>query len=355
MSNFGDAIAPSRGDEFSGNGSPLADCESPSSNARLVQCTNCGTEHVGDFCPACGQKVHLHNTLSAVGHDLVHGILHLDGKLWDTLKLLTTRPGELTRRYIAGERVRFVSPMSMFLFTVFAMFAVFQVVGITAPTDIVAQAALPEEMSQARSKIVERIAKIEEGIAQAKIAGDPAPSMSADLAEAKAELRAYDGARTIVLNEELGASVTFTKVGISIIDSAVEKWQKNPGLMIYKMQANAYKFSWLLIVLSIPFLSTLFLKNKTFNAYHHAVFVTYFFSFLSFIFVVCSLGSLLPGIGTRAFALLPIIAPIHLYLQLKQAYLLTHWAAIWRFSALLFSMLIVILAFVITLGLIGTF
>ncbi len=355
MSNFSDNIAPTRGDEILGNGEALADRKLPSSNVHRVHCTNCGIEHAGDFCPACGQKVHLHNTLSAVGHDLVHGILHLDGKLWDTLKLLTTRPGELTRRYIAGERVKFVSPMSMFLFTVFAMFAVFQVVGITAPTDIVAQAALPEEMSKARSKIVERIAKIEEGIAQAQIAGDSIPSMRADLAKAKAELRAYDGARTIVLNEELGASVTFTKVGISLIDAAVEKWQKNPGLMIYKMQANAYKFSWLLIVLSIPFLSVLFMKDRLFNAYHHAVFVTYFFSFLSLIFVVCSLVSLFPGIGTRAFVLLPIVAPIHLYLQLKQAYVLTHWAAIWRFSALLLSMLIVILAFVATLGFIGTF
>ncbi|MEC8179361.1 MAG: hypothetical protein VX072_06825, partial [Pseudomonadota bacterium] len=51
-------------------------------------CLNCGTELVGPHCHTCGQAAHLHRTLSAVGHDLVHGVLHLDGKLWHTLPLL---------------------------------------------------------------------------------------------------------------------------------------------------------------------------------------------------------------------------------------------------------------------------
>lgn len=40
-------------------------------------------------------------------------------------------PGRLTRRYIDGERVKFVSPMALFLFTVFLMFAVFAFTGGT--------------------------------------------------------------------------------------------------------------------------------------------------------------------------------------------------------------------------------
>lgn len=103
--------------------------------AQSVACLNCGTAYAGHFCPECGQKAHVHRSLAAIGHDIMHGVLHLDGKLWETLPLLAFKPGELTRRYIAGERARFVSPMAMFLFTVFAMFAVFQMVGVTAPTD----------------------------------------------------------------------------------------------------------------------------------------------------------------------------------------------------------------------------
>ena len=84
-------------------------------------CLNCGTELIGEHCHACGQKVHIHRTISAIFHDLVHGVLHLDGKLWTTLPLLTFKPGQITRRYINGERAKFVSPMAMFLFSVFAM------------------------------------------------------------------------------------------------------------------------------------------------------------------------------------------------------------------------------------------
>jgi hypothetical protein len=51
-------------------------------------------------------------------------VFHFEGKIFRTLPMLVFRPGALTRRYIAGERARFVSPLALFLFTVFAMFAV---------------------------------------------------------------------------------------------------------------------------------------------------------------------------------------------------------------------------------------
>lgn len=49
---------------------------------------------------------------------------HFEGKLWATLPLLALRPGELTRRYVHGERASFVSPMALFLFSVFMLFTV---------------------------------------------------------------------------------------------------------------------------------------------------------------------------------------------------------------------------------------
>src|SRR5215212_1678685 len=88
-------------------------------------CLNCGAELEGAYCHRCGQKGHVHRTLAGFWHELVHGVFHFDGKIWRTLPLLAWRPGELTRRYVAGERARFVSPIALFLFTVFLMFAVF--------------------------------------------------------------------------------------------------------------------------------------------------------------------------------------------------------------------------------------
>ena len=92
-------------------------------------CLNCGAALQGAYCHACGQPGHIHRTLAAFWHDLAHGVLHFEGKIWRTLPMLAWRPGELTRRYIAGERARFVSPMALFLFSVFLMFAIFSLIG----------------------------------------------------------------------------------------------------------------------------------------------------------------------------------------------------------------------------------
>src|SRR5215211_8745515 len=92
-------------------------------------CLNCGAKLAGDYCHACGQKAHVHRTLAAFLHDLLHGVFHFEGKIWNTLPVLAWRPGQLTRRYIEGERARFVSPIALFLFSVFLMFAVTQLMG----------------------------------------------------------------------------------------------------------------------------------------------------------------------------------------------------------------------------------
>jgi hypothetical protein len=88
-------------------------------------CRNCGTPLQGEFCHVCGQPSHISRTLGDVWHDFLHGVLHFDNRAWRTLPMLAIRPGALTRRYILGERAKFVSPVALFLFTVFVMFFVF--------------------------------------------------------------------------------------------------------------------------------------------------------------------------------------------------------------------------------------
>ena len=81
---------------------------------RAGACLNCGTALAGDYCHRCGQSGHVHRTLEAFGHDIAHGVLHFEGKVWRTLPKLFAHPGELTRRYVA--RALFVSPIALFLF-----------------------------------------------------------------------------------------------------------------------------------------------------------------------------------------------------------------------------------------------
>src|SRR4029079_19228154 len=87
-------------------------------------CLNCGVPLTGPYFAACGQKAHVHRALPRFLQDFASGMLNFEGKFWRTLPMLALRPGEMTRRYIAGERARFISPVALYLFTVFVMFAV---------------------------------------------------------------------------------------------------------------------------------------------------------------------------------------------------------------------------------------
>ena len=51
-------------------------------------CLNCETPLIGPYCHSCGQQAHLHKTVGAFLHDLLHGVLHFEGKIWRTLPLL---------------------------------------------------------------------------------------------------------------------------------------------------------------------------------------------------------------------------------------------------------------------------
>ena len=321
-----------------------------------IECPNCGTSFSGNYCPQCGQKAKTHRTLTAIAHDLIHGVLHLDGKLSHTLPLLIFKPGRLTRRYIDGERAKFVSPMSMFLFGVFAMFAVFQMIGLTTPTDLSWDG--PAQMLQSEAE--DEAERLRQEIAGMALDDPERASRQErlDLAEgflSRAQETGADSEKVLFGDE--GASVTMSPTGIDWIDTGiVKKWRENPGLMLYKMQANGYKFSWLLIPLSIPFVWFIFLWKRKFKAYDHAIFVTYSLSFMSLLFITVSLLASEPiGAGGWAFALLIFGAPLHIYKHLRYTYGLSRFSTIWRFVFLMFSVLFILLIFGNSLLILGGF
>jgi hypothetical protein len=314
-----------------------------------VTCLNCGTVFSGHFCPNCGQKAHLHRSLAAVGHDIMHGVLHLDGKLWATLPLLAFKPGQLTRRFIAGERAKFVSPMAMFLFTVFAMFAVFQMVGIGAPSDIPNDLFGSDEPDPFVAEIRQQIDTLEKEKVRL-------PAKSPRRADIDNELKGLNFVLAKAADGDEGMKVSEVNTGIPWLDKALlEKWKKNPSLMLYKLQANGYKFSWLLIPLSIPFVWLMFAWRRQFKAYDHAVFVTYSLSFMSLLFIVMSILSTIPDGGVWAALLFLIAVPLHVYKQLRHAYGLSRFSALWRFVILMVCTQIVTLLFLLILGVLGAF
>jgi hypothetical protein len=81
-----------------------------------MTCRNCGAELSGVFCAACGQRaLDPDPTLREFLHELAEEFLHWDGKLARTFRLLVTTPGALTNEYLAGRRIRYISPLRIYL------------------------------------------------------------------------------------------------------------------------------------------------------------------------------------------------------------------------------------------------
>ena len=68
------------------------------------------------FCGQCGQETNLKPpTLWHFAQQFSGAYLSTEGALWRTLGLLLVRPGELTKRYLAGQRKHYVLPLRLYL------------------------------------------------------------------------------------------------------------------------------------------------------------------------------------------------------------------------------------------------
>jgi len=322
-------------------------------------CLNCGTALIGEFCHACGQNGHVHKTLGSIGHDLLHGVFHFEGKVWRTLPMLVTHPGSLTRRYIDGERARFVSPLALFLFFVFLMFATLHLMG-GKETDLHEPAATrAEQLAKIDGEIAKAQAKMTR--AQAKIAAgkDAGDAAADDVTGYRTTIKALQAARIAVAagpepaaGDAVGDKAGTINTGWPRLDEGIRKAQRNPDLALYKLQTSAYKYSWALIPISVPFVALLFLWRRQFKMYDHAIFVTYSLSFMMLLVTVVSVLMMIGAPGWTYGLLIAFGPPVHMFAQLRGAYALRRFSALWRTIALLvFGNVTLILFLVLLLGL----
>lgn len=343
------------------------------------QCRNCGSPVSGSYCANCGQPTHLHRSLVSLGHDILHGVFHFEGKFWHTIPELLFRPGRLTRRYIDGERAKFVSPMALYLFIVFLMFAVIPFTG----SEIEVEGADPlgvgeqfkenvqdnidrldEELEDAR----ERLAEMEPGAPERKQLEDHIAVLMSTR-EANQALIKGDWKEMVKFAQEQEANMkTDAKAdappvsGVtekiedteSRLKGAVEQASDNPALLAYKLKTTGYKFSWALIPLSVPFMWLLFFWRRDIHAYDHAIFVTYSISFMMLFAVVVTL---LYDLGVSAWiwgTAIAIVPPLHLYKQLRGAYGISRFGAWVRLFLLSIMITFVLTMFGLILVAIGT-
>lgn len=382
-------------------------------------CLNCGATLMGAHCHMCGQKAHVHRTLHEFGHDILHSVLHFDGKIWRTLPMLFWKPGDLTRRYVHGERAKFVSPLALFLFSVFLTFATFNWLvpdggsSVAAPESIEsvrkeyqtdrkeledaiavleaekkadpadaeridAKIAATRERLQRledregsqlrqmeaanakfqseRRKIDADVARLETDLKKARKAGQPTQKLEEELSGAKMAARVINTAAGGLENGfDEDSEWTFTDLnfpGSGALNKAVKTAQKNPQLLLYKIQSNAYKYSWSLIPISVPFVWLLFFWRRRFKMFDHAVFVTYSITFMMLLGIICAI-LINTGFGVIGGLLLAFYPPIHMYRQIHHAYETSRFGAFWRMCFLSFFAMTALMLFtmlVVSLG-----
>jgi hypothetical protein len=291
-------------------------------------CLNCGALLTGAYCSTCGQKAHVHRSVRGFFQDFLQGLFNFEGKFWHTLPMLVWRPGEMTRRYIAGERARFISPVALYLFTVFAMFAVLNFTGTWTAGSGSAK-SLSAEIATSIKEEQAGLAKLEAKRKAAVAAHRDVADLDRRIAKRKADIA--ETRKALTTGKQFIAADAGDETP-SWIKPFIENARDNPEMVSLKVQEAASKYSWLLIPLSVPFMWLLFPFRRRYNTYDHAVFVTYSLSFMMMLVIG---WSVLTAIGFSTLGtFLFFVPPFHMYRHLKGSYELGKWSAILRTSAL---------------------
>jgi hypothetical protein len=322
-----------------------------------TNCLNCGAPLSGPYCAECGQKAHVHRSLRAFAGDFLVGVLNFEGKFWRTLPMLAWCPGQLTRRYIDGQRARFISPIALFLFSVFLLFATIQVIG--GPGDLGSLTSDKESYHSTSEAIVgekAKLARLESRRAKAgtarSIARQDIQDLDKKIADQKEAIETLErfqreGVVNAVLAENSDVNV---RSSVPMVNDAIQRARANPQLAIYRLQDAASKYAWVLIPISVPFLWLLFPFSRRFTIYDHTVFVTYSLAFVMLLVIGMSLWGAagLPGVAFAA-----LYPPFHMYRDLKGAYELSRFGALWRTAALLLFAVIALALFAMTVIVVG--
>jgi hypothetical protein len=342
-------------------------------------CLNCGAALSANYCGSCGQPAHLHRSLWHLSEEFLHGVLHFDAKGIRTAPLLAFRPGLLTRRYIEGQRTRYVSPMALFLFCIFLMYFVFSLAAEGESHNVTVKV---EDARSARADLAQAQQEADADVAKAAAKLEQLKKTGGDLSAAQQELTEAQFARKMT-----GASSAIASAAIDLgsrsaaeaqsgqaqaatpqpgnsaasTDDADDRgtWQErlaakakrhvadrgtkgkiyralsNPDLALYKLKSTAYKFSFMLIPISLPFLWLMFFWKRGVAMYDHGVFALYSLSFMSLLFTAAALMAMM-GVSSIVVALCIIfVPPVHMFAQLRGTYGLGLFAASWRTIALL--------------------
>lgn len=255
------------------------------SGAGDTRCMDCGAALAGKHCHRCGQHEGAPRSLRHAAHEALHGVLHLDGKVWRTLPLLAFRPGRLVREYVYGRRTRYVGPFATFLVAVLAL---------------VVMLGFAPDGPQTRTARSPAAAALASGIDQVGAAADAVADRVV---------------RAVATPEQL------------------RRLELDQGYSAYKLRSLGSKLSVLIVPIALPVLWLLFCWRREIRLYDHVVFLLYEMSVLAFLLGAARLWR---TTFVEPLILLLLVLPLlHVLVALKDAYVLSWPGALAR-TALFF-------------------
>lgn len=203
-------------------------------------CGNCATRLEGPYCYRCGQPIKgLIRPLSGWVADFFDSVFDYDGRLPRTLIPLLFRPGFLTREYIAGRRVRYVTPVRLFLFLTIVLFFALRFTADFGLGNLEANLAPSEEDMPRAERIVAWLPEPEREAVLQDIRTPPAP-VEAQGDGAVIRIDGMDGEETPLrfswlsdgMNAELNAALVH-------INANLHRINEDPGAFLEQMLSVA--------------------------------------------------------------------------------------------------------------------
>lgn len=334
-------------------------------------CGNCGAALEGRYCHVCGQRGHVHRSVLHLIEEFFHGLLHLDGKIIRTAPLLLFRPGALTRRYLEGQRVRFVTPIGMFLFTIFLMF--FAVATIDADQVVHPEASMPaadrahlkQDIEDAKQQVKDHVkgdaatlGAVENALDKAEKAADATPTE-----EKKDDTANEDDDVEHMFDHPLGfdwraisKKLSRKKAGTTSLGPETEQRIRaslaDPDLLVFKLRSAASEYSFLLVPASVPFLWLMFFWKRRVYLFDHVIFSLHSLSFMA-LFVTLVIVGLEFHVAQQIWFWAFLVPPVHMFFHLRGTYQLGTFGALWRTVMLSFIAIIVLICYVSAILLLG--
>ena len=255
----------------------------------MSQCKNCNNNlnPRDKFCSNCGQKNRESLTLKLLLGELANAYFSWDSKLFRTLIPLFTKPGFVSKNYLAGKRLHYVAPLRIYLFASVMFFILISLFGTRVSRDST------ESSDQIFNLNFD----------------DNTQGLSRDTLLIMAEHNRL-GELEEIKNREDGFFKTFMTQSIKV--------SLQTGGFLQYLQKNI-SFMFFLFIPVFGWILKLFHRKKRMDYIEHLVYGLYFHAFVFItLFVTVAIGHLI-GMGWPVFVGVPSLI-IYLCLGMKNFY-----------------------------------